>query len=70
MEYEFNDIPVEIDGEVHAFNYGIWKTDKYGQACHITSEGKELVVDENLREPGSTLPVCLADFPIPAGIDQ
>ncbi|RQP18892.1 hypothetical protein [Parapedobacter defluvii] len=56
MEYEFNDIPIEIDGEVHAVTYRYTETDKYGQAYHIISEGKELIVDKDLKELESTFP--------------
>jgi|GEM_PF-3614985 hypothetical protein len=39
----------------HVFNYRYSETDKYGQACRITSERKELVIDENLEELERTM---------------
>lgn len=56
MEYEFSNIPVEIDGEAHAVDYRYKESGKYGQACYITSEGKQLVVDEDFGVLESTMP--------------
>ncbi|SEK24356.1 hypothetical protein [Parapedobacter koreensis] len=56
MEYEFKDIPVEIEEGIHFFNYRYTETSKYGQACYITSEGKTLVIDENFEKLESTMP--------------
>lgn len=49
MEYAFNNVPVEIAGEAHAFNYRYTEAGRYRQASHLTSEGKELIIDRHLK---------------------
>ncbi len=56
MEYGFRDVLVAIKGTIHVFNYRYYETSKYGQVCRITSEGKELIIDEDLEVLENTMP--------------
>jgi len=61
MEYEFNDIPIEIDGKVHAVTYRYTETDKYGQAYHIISEGKELYAVRSASNTSLRPPLAISN---------
>lgn len=46
---KYDQIPVTIDsGKEQLFHYELVENGQYGQYCRITSEGKELIIDEDL----------------------